>query len=307
MFLRAVALSVLALAAMSPVTPAIAQEAAAQQSGPWVFTVEGGAFYQTSTDMDSGGDFDVARWYVQPSIGYAWDRRTSISLTIGGGETYYGFPSAAGLGGGDPWGTIRDLDISVPIRFSPMEEMDVFIIPAVRSHAERGADLDDGRTEGVLAGFMWRFSKNFAVGPGASWFTEIDGGSTFVPILLIDWNITDTLRLSTGRYIAVSRGPGLTLSWQAQEDLTVGVYGRYETNTFRLDDSGPAPNGIGTDDSIPVAAFVQFRPWPMATVSGFAGVRFAGEMELQNGNGNTIDSTDYDPAPMFGVAFSMRF
>ncbi len=306
MTLRATTLSLLAAAAVAPLSGAVGQEAE-RKFGPWVFGIQGGGYYQSSAGMDSGGDFDVGRWFIQPSVGYAWDRRTSISLSVGGGETYYGFSGGAGLGGGDPWGTIRDLRLSVPIRFSPMDEMDVFIVPSVRTNAERGADLDDGRTEGVLGGFLWRFSETFAVGPGVGWFSEIDGGSNVFPILLVDWDITDSLKLSTGRGLGASQGPGLTLSWKAQENVTIGLTGRYESTEFRLDDSGVAPGGIGEDTSFPLVATVQYSPWPMANISAFAGVEFAGELELKDANGRTVDSTDYDPAPIFGVTFALRF
>lgn len=306
MTIRATALSLLAAAAFAPLSDAAAQ-GAERKFGPWVFGIRGGGSYQSSTGMGSGGDFDVGRWFIQPSVGYAWDRRTSVSLSVGGGETYYGFPSAAGLGGGDPWGTIRDLRVSLPIRFSPMEEMDVIIIPSVRTNAERGADLDDGRTEGVLGGFLWRFSDSFAIGPGIGWFSEIDGGSNVFPILLIDWNITEQFNLSTGRGLGASQGPGLTLSYKVDDQFTVGLTGRYESTSFRLDDSGVAPGGIGEDKSFPLVASVQYSPWPMANLTAFAGVEFAGELKLKDANGGTVDSTDYDPAPIFGVTFSLRF
>jgi hypothetical protein len=123
----------------------------------------------------------------------------------------------------------------------------------------------------------------------------------------VDWDITDTLKLSTGRGIAASQGPGLTLSWKVQDNVTLGLSGRYESTEFRLDDSGVAPGGIGEDKSFPLVASVQYSPWPMANLTAFAGVEFGGELELKDGNGRTVDSTDYDPAPIFGVTFSFRF
>jgi opacity protein-like surface antigen len=296
----------LAAAALLTLSSAVA-EAVERQSSPWIYAIRGGTDYHAPADMDSGGDFDVARWFVQPSVGYAWNRRTSVSLSVGGGESYYGFSGSAGLGGGDPWGTIRDLRLSLPVRFSPLDAVDVFVVPTVRTVAERGADLDDGRTEGVLGGFLWRFGKNFAIGPGVGWFTEIEGGSKVFPILLIDWDITDRLKLSIGNGLGASEGPGLTVSWKADDNLTIGLSGRHESASFRLDGSGAAPDGIGTDERFPLVASVQYSPWPMASVSAFAGVAFGGELELQNGNGRTVDSTDYDATPIFGATFALRF
>ena len=127
------------------------------------------------------------------------------------------------------------------------------------------------------------------------------------PILAIDWDITDTVTLSTGGGFAASQGPGLTLSYKATEQLSLGLTGRYESFRFRLDDSGPAPGGIGEDRSFPVIVSADYSPWPMTTLSAFAGAEFAGRLRLEDSGGNRIDQSDYDPAPLIGVAVRARF
>ncbi len=286
---------------------ASAAEEEKRTSGRWTVGVAGGAVHQFSTDLDNGGDFDVSEWFVRPSIGYSWDRKTGIALALGGGETYYGFSGSSGLAGSNPWDRIRDLRVSLPIRFSPLEDVEVFVIPSIRTNAEAGASLNDGRTEGVIAGAMWQITDTFAIGPGAGWFSEIEDNSTVFPVLLIDWQITDRLRLSTGRGLAASRGGGLTLDWKANENLSFGLTGRYEFVRFRLDDNGPAPGGVGQNEGFPLVATVNYAFSPLVSISGFAGMKFAGELELEDRNGNSIDSSDYDTAPMAGVTFRMQF
>ena len=183
--IRIPALCALAAIALT-LSPALAQEA---RRGPWSFGLEGAGLYQFETDLEDQGSFSVARWFVQPSLGYAWDRRNTVAVSVGGGEYRYDFSGSASIGGAAPWDTIRDFRVGLPIRFAPAEQVDVIVIPSVRSFTESGVSLDDGRTEGVLAAGTWRFSPSFAIGPGLGWFSKLEGGSSVFPILAIDWDI----------------------------------------------------------------------------------------------------------------------
>jgi hypothetical protein len=284
-----------------------AARAQGAQRGPFVFSLAAAAAYQFDTGLDQQGSFAVSRWFVQPGVGYAWDRRNSVSVSLGAGENRYDFSGSTDIGGGTPWRNIRDVRASVPIRLAPAERIDVIVIPSVRWNAESGAALHDGRTEGVLAGATWRFGPDLAIGPGIGWFTRLGDGHTAFPILALDWNITDTLSLSTGRGLAASQGPGLTLTWTASARVDLALAGRYETVRFRLDDAGPAPGGIGEDRSVPLVASVAYRPSPAASVTAFAGAEFLGRLRLEDPDGNRIDAADYDPAPLVGLAFRARF
>jgi len=287
-----------------PSSLALAQEG---RPSPWVFGLQAAAVQQFDAGLEKQGSFGVSRWFVQPSVGYAWDRRNSASVALGAGQNQYRFSDSTAIGGAKPWGTIRDARVSLPIRFAPAEAVDVIVIPSVRSFAEKGASLDDGRTQGVLAGGTWRFSPNFAIGPGIGWFSSLDGGANVFPILAIEWDITDSLNLSTGRGLAASQGPGLTLSYEASDQVSLGLAGRYETTQFRLNDDGPAPGGIGEDRSFPLVVSVAYDPTPRVSLSAFAGAEFYGRLRLEDANGNRIDQSDYDPAPLAGIALRARF
>ena len=293
------------------VTAAIGASAASAQQGrpdgPWRFGVEGGAVHQFDADIDGGGSVSATRWFVQPSVGYGFDRDTSVGLSFGYGQTHYDFSDGARIGGLWPWDTVRDMRLSLPVRFSPWEDVTAIVIPSVRFNAETGADLSDGRTEGVLAGASWRVSDDFAIGPGFGLFSDLEGGTDAFPILLIDWDITDTLSLSTGRGLAATRGPGLTLTWAATETMSFGVGGRWENVKFRLNDDGAAPGGVGEEEAIPVFATATWRPAPFASVSAIAGVEFGGSLTISDRDGRELASSDYDAAPFLGLSGALRF
>jgi long-subunit fatty acid transport protein len=272
--------------------------------GPWVWGVNAGAVQQLDASVDDGdGDFSVIRGFVSGSLSYAWDRRTSVGLSIGGGRSDYDFDRGVTIDGRSPWGDIEDYRVSLPVRFAPMEKANVILIPSVRSYTEEGASFADGRTEGLIAGAGWQFSDTLTLGPGFGWYTELDGGSSAFPILVVDWQITEKLALETGRGLAASQGPGLTLSYTLNDNWSVAGAARYEKVRFALDDDA----GIGEDRSTPLIMSLNYSPWPMTSASLIAGVELAGQLSLEDNSGRTIASSDYGSAPVFGVSFTTRF
>ena len=49
----------------------------------WSSFIRGGGVYQFDTDLDEGGSYDAKRFTIQAGHGYAWDPRTTVSLTLG--------------------------------------------------------------------------------------------------------------------------------------------------------------------------------------------------------------------------------
>ena len=43
------------------------------------------------------------------------------------------------------------------------------------------------------------------------------------------------------------------------------------------------------------------------TMDLYAGGAFAGELRVEDSDGNELATTDFDPAPLLGVTFSARF
>lgn len=285
--------------------PAMAQT---QDTGPWVFKANGGVVHQSDTDLtDDDGGFAVDRWFVSGGIDYVWDQRTSLGFSIGGGKSNYEFDDLTGFAGGIPWGDIEDSRASITGRFGFGESAVVLISPTIRSNGEDGADSGDSRTYGVFAAVAWRLNENLTIGPGVGVFSRLEDSARIFPVLAIDWNISDRWNLSTGRGLASSQGPGLTLSYELNDDWSFGLAGRYEDTEFRLDDEGPAAGGIGRDQSFPLVAVATLKPNSMLTLSVFTGLELGGSLRLKDVQDITIEESDYDPAPLFGATFEFRY
>jgi len=284
--------------------PATAQQ---QQKGPWFFKIDGAGVHQSEADLkDSSGGFSEDRWFVSAGVDYAWDRRTSIGISVGGGQSNYDFNDETDFGGGLPWNKINDTRVTLNGRFGFGETGSVFIIPTLRFNGEKGASGSDS-TWGLFAAMAWRVRENLTIGPGIGIFSRLESGTKFFPVLAIDWDITDRWNLSTGRGMASSQGPGLTLSYKLNEDWSFGVAGRYENKEFRLDDEGPAAGGIGRDQSMPLVFTSTLTPNKNLNLSVFAGLEFGGKLKLRDSMDNLVAESDYDPAFLFGATFVFNF
>lgn len=284
----------------------------AQQTGQvkeqWLWNVAGGAVNQFAANLSDGSDdVSISRGFLSGGLGYAWNRDTTASVSVGIGTTDYDFSSGALIEGHKPWGRIRNYRLSVPIRFSLAEKMNVIVIPSIRTYAESGASLSDGRTEGVLGGFSWEFSDTLSIGPGFGWFSDVgDEGNAF-PILLIDWKITESLNLTTGRGLAASQGPGLSLNYEIDQNWTLGLTARYEKTRFSLEEREGRSARVGEDSSTPLLVVASYSPWPMTTMTALAGVEIGGTLSLEDGQGQRLAKTDIDTAMILGIAFQSRF
>lgn len=285
--------------------PAIAQP---QQRSPWSFTFDGGGAHSSEADFkDDAGAVSVDRWYLGAGVNYAWSPRNSVGFSFGGGKSIYEFSDLTGFGAGEPWDDIDDSRVSFSARFGVGEKGMAFIIPTVRMNGEKGASNSDSRTYGLFGAVAWRINENLTIGPGFGVFSRLEDSTRVIPILAIDWTFAERWNLSTGRGLASSRGPGLTLTYKLNENWDLGFAGRYEDQEFRLNDEGVAAGGIGRDQSFPLVFTAELKPNKKMNFSVFAGASFGGNLKLKNANDVLIEETDYELAPLFGGTFEFRF
>ena len=279
-----------------------------QQKGPWFFKIDGGAVHQSEADLkDNTGGFSKDRWFVGTGVDYAFNRRNSIGISVGGGQTNYDFNDKTDFGGGAPWNKIDDTRVTLNGRFGFGETGSIFIIPTLRFNGEKDASSSDSRTWGVFAAATWKVKENLTIGPGIGIFSRLEDGTKVFPVLAIDWDINDRWNLSTGRGLASSQGPGLNLSYKLNEDWSLGVAGRYENSEFRLDDEGPDAGGIGRDQAIPLVFTANLTPTKKLNVSMFMGLQFSGKLKIKDSDGDLIEESKYDPALLAGVTVELRF
>ncbi|MEP2533402.1 hypothetical protein [Shimia sp.] len=279
-------------------------QAAAQQPTGWTPLIDGLAVFQSDADLSGGGSFSANRQFLRGGALYRNPEGASFGVLLSYGQLSYDFavPAAA------PWGDVRDIRLSAPIRFSAGGNANVFIAPSLRWDYEDDASMSDGFTYGVFAGVSWRVSESLKIGPAFGVFSGL-GNDDFeaFPALLVDWDISSRWNLSTGTGLGASQGPGVSLSFQANDKTKVSFVTRSERTRFRLDNSGIAPGGVGEDSSIPVVLSVEYKPNPAMSFSAFAGAEFDGRLELESTTGATVSSQTYETAPIAGLSFRVVF
>jgi len=273
----------------------------------WSVVTRGGYVHQMDTDIDNGGSFSVNRFFVQGGPTYVSDKGTSISLAVGYGFDGYNFSGNTGFGGRKPWEDIHSLRFSIPLRWKINEQWTGFVSPTIRFTGEKEADFDNALTGGGFAGFSYRYGDRLTIGPGIGVLTQLEDSTRVIPILIINWKITDTLSLNTGRGIGATLGPGLTFDWRPSRVWSFLIGGRYERLRFRLDEKGTVPSGIGDDRSFPIFVGIAYSFTPMIRIGVLGGVEVGGELRLEDENGNTIIKENHDPAGFLGITFSARF
>ncbi len=285
---------------------ALANAAAAQDGarGPFFVGVDGLYSRQGDADIDGGGSFSVDRTFLRVGALYRFGDNGSVGLFASRGWLDYTF----GGGAAAPWTDVNDISVSIPIRFQTSPQLSFFAAPRLRFDYEDGASQSDGETYGAFLGAAWEVSERLSIGPAFGVFTQIESDELNVfPALLIDWDITDRLNLSTGPTIGATQGPGLQLNYAMSDTVTVGLAGRYEDIRFRLNDTGPTPGGVGQDRSFPLVVTIDYSPNPGIGISGFAGAELGGRLSVEDATGTVVDVRDYDPAPIFGAAFRLAF
>ncbi len=226
---------------------------------------------------------------------------------MGYGFDEYDFSGSSGFGGRKPWDDIHTMRLSIPVRWKMSPKWSGFISPTVRSTGEKGADFNDTISGGGFAGLSYRFSDRLTIGPGVGVMTKLEDSTRFIPLLVFNWKISDTLNFGTGRGGGAAAGPGLALEWRPTRSWALSFGGSYKSYRFRLDENGDVPSGIGDDRSFPIFAGVEYKFTPLIRMALIGGVSVGGELRLEDENGKTVSEVDYDPAGFAGVTFSARF
>ena len=279
--------------------------AAAHAGGPpdmngWLRGLNLAFAWQGKGEFDNGGDFSVSRGIIEFEQARRAGASTFVGISLGYGEDRYSF---TGLPNGSGWDDVRTVQLGVNLRHETSDKWSVFGLPILRYSAERDASLGDGREIGLLAGASYRFSDTLTIGPGMGLFSGIGGEEDIFPILLIDWSLTDTVSLETGRGLAASRGPGLSLKWRPSRMWEFSLAARYEKFRFRLQEE----ERIGEDKAVPVVLTAAWKWNPAVSITALAGIETSGDLSIEKGDGERISRLSYDTAPLLGLVATYQF
>jgi hypothetical protein len=294
-----------------------AMDASAEQPASWV---EVGFFDQFESDLDDDGRFDVVGGYGRGQFVV----RLSDDVNVRTLGSYYGsdyeFDGPPTIAGSSfkPWNTIHVGRLNPLIDVRINDQWRVFAGPLVEASFENGADLGNGIKPGGLIGAEMRLSPELKIGFGILGVEDLGDVAYIQPLLLLDWQPNEKLSIHAESW--TTRGGRIDLAYRITHEFELGTSLEYRRERFRLKERNvsitpPPPvaragsKGIGEDRAVVPAVRVSYLPdfaFVRETVGSIrldveVGVALAGDLSIEDRNGGSIQTMNYDPAPTLGI------
>ncbi len=289
----------------------LASQAAAQTSEPTEPLAEpadrldvvlhAGGTFDLSADFDEG-DVSVSRLNSGIDLIFKLPEDALFILSAESEYSWYDFNDAIGLlaGTDDPLDQTNSFGFGAQIIVPINERWTAFGGGRVRWSYEEDADVSEGLTVAGTAGASYKFDNGFTLGIALYAASRLEDDARFFALPTVDWNINDQWRLK-------STGPKLRLSYSPTDPLTWFAEGGWESREYRLDDNGPAPDGVLRDDRIAVEAGVVWKPNEHFELTAAAGVVVYNEYEFLDSTGTELSEEDADAALRLRLGATFRF
>ena len=302
------ALSVAGLAAL--LAALLATPAAAQGRNPGDVSSSASitGINQFDTDLDHVGGFHWAGVQASANLSrqFTSDLSAGVSLRYDYQDWKWDQDKAAIFGGRTPWSQINAPLLGVNLSYAVTPEWRLGFSPSVEWSGESGAKASDSLNYGALLTATRTVSPDLVLGFGLGVFRQIDENKVF-PFLLVNWKISDRLRLGNPLQAGPAGGAGLELAYALSERWEVGGGGSYRSYRFRLNDDGPVPGGIGENRFIPLFARLSYSIDKSTRADLYAAGFVNGKLTVDNAGGHDVYSDEYNSAPAIGLTVSHRF
>lgn len=312
------------LAASALSMPALAQDAepAADGSAPqgppagmpepppdFFTTVRVLGGYQLPTDLDGSGEYDVSRLGFSAGVNQKVNDALRLDFSASYTVDTYGFDggAAGSLAARDPWDEVRTLGLRGNAIYSINRQWAAFGGPLLSWSADSDADLADGLSGGGVIGVNYAESFDKRIGVGLLVTDQVRDDVRYLPIVIVDWRLTDTLTLRNSSYALSAGGPGFELAYDLNETTQLSFGAMWSSERFLLSEDSSVPGGVGSVSQLPVYATLEWNPDRSFELRASVGVVAWGQAEVQNSRGLRVVREDADPSVAFGLNLTVRF
>ncbi len=260
---------------------------------------------QFNSNIDNGGEIGISRGGLELRLGKKVTDQDSMKFKFKAMRDDYDFGGVAGLGLQNPWSSIDTVDFALSWFHAVDQDKTLFAAGLVRSSYEH--DFSDGLVGGGSAGFIQRYSPTLTLGLGVGIIGQIHDDPYVFPVLVLDWEISENLRVTSDLVTRFGSQTGVELVWTPNSEWSVGVGISYDYSRFRLNDSGIAPNGAGEATSWPLSFRATRHVSPDFDITFYGGVVYNGELRLFDQARNQLSIDNYDEAGVIGIMGQIRF
>jgi hypothetical protein len=271
----------------------------------WRSSVSITPVWQGSTDIDSGGDFDASGIAIRAgtSVGFGAGHRAGVTFSY----DYLDYDFSAQTAFGDaPWSQVQRFGFSVPLLFSGANGWSYSVTPSVEWAGEDGADSNESMVYGGIVSATKAFAPDQLVGFGVGVFNQLEETKA-IPILIVNWRLNERWSLVNPLPAGPVGPAGLELDYRFDNGWRLGLGATSRSLRFRLNESGPTPNGVGEQQGVPVFLRLSADTSDQSSLVLYAGALVGGELRVEDSAGRKLLSKSFDPAPLLGATFRMRF
>lgn len=262
------------------------------------------ANYRFRGDLSNDtGSVGIGRTGMGVTVTAPLPPRHRLSVTFGTEQSWYDFSSSALLVPGDPqpWRHIQSYTLGMNFATQWTESLSSLLIGNINFAGEGSAAFGDGFTGGGGAAMILKLSEGLDLTGGVYVRSRLGGGVYVFPIVGIDWQINEQWRLSN------ENQPGLYLSYAINDKWRLSAGARYDFSEFRLESDNFVPNGIGSDERVPVTFGVDWTPTPNITVQARVGAVVYEKLKLRNSQRDTLGDATVDPGLYISGGLVLRF
>lgn len=290
-------------------TRGAAELAEEQPSLPFWVEAKARYIHAFDADLDDGGDFSVDRVNAQLRFLLPLHRRLIVDTDIAYEYDDFDFSAGGtGLAAQAPWSEVTNLHVRPMLIGIVSDDLTLLAAPVLDWFAENDADFGSAFTIGGLAALRYQLDDDLAVGLGVQGITRLDRSPAIAPVLILNWQATDDLLVRTNDFdVGTGGGSGIEALYTLADEWRVGAGFQVQYRNFRLNDTGYAPNGSGSEFTVPIYARLDYLPTPKIILSVFAGTYVAGNLQVRDADGNKLLEEDYDPSLGLGVQIQARF
>ncbi len=273
---------------------------------PSLIFVTGGVLQDFGTDLDEAGDLSVTR--TRATIGFhrRLDDDWVLRGQVGAEHAHYDWSSDAQfLGTNDPWSEIWKFGAGVQLIRRIDEHWDIEGSLTAVSTAEPEADFGDSLDYRLRFAGIWRRDENLMLGLELTAATHLEDSILVLPFPRVEWRFAPDWRLVSD-IGDVIEGPSVGVHRKLSEEFELGVVAMSVYSDARLAD-GPAPDGVLRETRVAAGIEASWTPRLGIEVSLLFGYDVWGELEVDDADGDEIETTDLAPAPWLGLGVQVAF
>ena len=267
-----------------------------------------GGEYQLEADVDDGGSFTRAVVETRVSAPLFIGEDSLVALSVSYQFESFNFNGFLD----DPWGDLNRTDISLVGKQDFASGWSWIAAAFIGADNENDADFDDSLTGGGALLAYYEFNDRLTLGLGLRVKSNLDDNLSILPFPIIDWEFAENWSVTTVPPDGFSVGPGVSLQWDAREDLTLALAFQYQSDETRLADNAPAGfeeriDGLGEFRQGRAALVAAYEFSENLNFTAHVGLTLAGEIEISDDQGDKLEESDFDTSLVFGFEGSYSF